>query len=95
MLQVTHVRFSSSGTEHKHITQVRTYNPAKASGKVADYSVEAMVKWLTDPNAQRRAYVCDGSNIVEVQVAKNAKPPYLHTGKDGIASDNLLNLPTF
>jgi len=84
-LQFTHIQ----ETDGK-ITKVRWYN--HSTGEVQTHSTGALITWLQKDKAKHAAYVCDGRNIVQVEVVE-AKPPYLRTVKDGKATDNLATLP--
>lgn len=78
------------GTQHVHIASVKWMNPSSA--KQGTSSRSEMVEWLR--KAANRAYVCDGSSIVDVGVVE-ADPPYIRTYADKKWTNNLLSLPTY
>jgi hypothetical protein len=90
MVQVLYVRVAPSGTDESHITDVRWYNPTTGAMDVA--TTAGMVKFIAQDKG--RAYVCDGSRIVEIEVVA-APTPYIRSQPDITLRKNLLSLPRF
>lgn len=90
MVYITHVRLSTGGHLHEHITDVQWRNPS--NGNTGQSSRQAMVDWINQGNVARvqDAY----GNDISVHVV-NANPPYIQTYADGVWTDNLLALPRF
>lgn len=88
MVQILYVRVGPPGTEERHITDVRWYNPE--TGVSGTTNVEGMVQFIRDTHG--RAYVCNGRRVVDIEWV-NDVPPYIRTKSDGIMNDNLLSLP--
>lgn len=88
---ITHVRLSSGGSKHEHITDVKWLN--SSDNTTGTSTKQAMVDYLEKGN---KAYVKDGSGKVEVLVVDaTPKPKYLRTKADDRWTDNLLSLPRF
>jgi len=90
MVQITYVHMEG-GNSHEHVAKVKWYNPS--TGKTGESTRSEMVQFLSADKGNR-AYVCDGWEIVDIQVV-NANPPYIRTVKDGVVRDNLLNVPRY
>ena len=91
-VEITHVRLSSGGSTHEHITDYRWRS--LEDGEINGSSKPAMVDWLE--NKGGKAYVGSGSSRVSVGVVKPAQGrPYLRTYADGQWTNNLLSLPRF
>ncbi len=90
MVYITHIRLSSTGRSHEHITDVKWRNPS--NGNTGQNTRQQMVDWINQGNIAR---VKDSyGNDINVGVVK-ANPPYLRTYADGVWTDNLLALPQF
>jgi len=91
MIEITAVSFGQARA-HEHITAVLWRSASSSTGHSAR---EAIVAWL-DSSSANRAVVANGSDYVEVAVARTAnQSPYLRTRADGVWTDHLLALPTF
>jgi hypothetical protein len=89
MVYITHIRMSTTGNQHEHITDVKWRNP---SGNTGQNTRQEMVDWINQGNTAR---VKDSyGNDIDVMVV-NANPPYIRTYADGVPTDNLLALPLF
>ena len=88
MVQILYVRVGPPGTEERHITDVRWYNPE--TGVTGTTSVESMVQFIRDKHG--RVYTCNGHRIAEVEWV-NDTIPYIRSKPNAIRSDNLLSLP--
>jgi hypothetical protein len=91
MVYITHVRLSSGGSAHEHITSVQWRN--SNDGKSGSSTKAEMVTWIRDKSGDARVRDARG-NDVSVGVV-DANPPYIRTYADGIWTDNLLALPRF
>jgi hypothetical protein len=90
MVYITHIRMSSGGQRHEHITDVKWRDPS--DGDTNQSSRQQMVDWINKGNTAR---VKDSyGNDINVMVV-NASPPYIRTYADGVPTDNLLALPRF
>jgi hypothetical protein len=90
MVYITHIRLSSGGTRHEHISNVKWRNPN--TGETGQSTREAMVDWI---NRGGDARVRDAAgHDVRVGVVK-ANSPYIRTYADNVWTDNLLALPRF
>lgn len=90
MVYITHIRLSTTGNQHEHITDVKWRNPS--NGNTGQSTRQEMVDWIDKGNI---AHVKDSSgNDINVGVVR-ATPPFLRTYADGVWSDNLLALPSF
>lgn len=87
MIYITHIRLSSEGTDHEHITNVKWHDSVRDERKHC--TTEVMVDYIKKDNA---VYVTDGDNTVRVGVYKDK---YLRTHADGKWTNNLLSLPRF
>ena len=91
MIELTAVSFGQAKA-HEHITAVLWRSASPPAGHSTP---EALVAWL-DSSSANRAVVADGSDHVEVAVARTAnQSPYIRTRADGVWTDHLLALPTF
>lgn len=92
MVQILYVRLAPGGFSEQHITDVRWYNPETGEANVANTAT--MVHFIK--NQGGRAYVCDGSRIVNVQVAGEGGEPYIKAVANPFQPANsLLTLPKF
>ena len=90
-VQITHVRLSSGGSTHEHITDYRSRS--LDDGEVNSSSKPTMVDWIQN---QGKAYVGNGASRVSVGVVKPAHgQPYRRTYAHGQWTNNLLSLPRF
>lgn len=89
MVYITHIRLSTNGKGHEHITHLRWRDPA--TNQVSHSTREDMVVFIRNNGVVR---VQDGRGEVAVQVVE-ASPPYVRTVADGRYTDNLLALPHF
>lgn len=87
MVQIQHVRVGAPGTEERHITDVRWYNPE--SGAMGTTKVAGMVEFIKKGG---RVYTCNGHRITEVEWVDDTVP-YIRSRADQSVSDNLLSLP--
>lgn len=90
MVLITHIRLSSGGHRHEHITDVKWTNPA--TKEVSQSTVAVMVDFIK--NKKGTAKVTDGQRTIDVGVVE-AQPPYIRTYADRVWTDNLLALPKF
>lgn len=86
MRYITHIHLEG-GVLHEHITRLRW----KAGAAAGEASRAEMVQWVRD-GGDARVEIRPGHVKVEVI---DATPPYLRTKANGIATDNLLELPRF
>ena len=87
MVQILQVRVADPGTHESNVTAVKWYNPESGAENVA--TVQAMVDFLRNG----RAYVCNGSEIGEVEIATT---PTVHIRvKPTEKIRSLLSLPRF
>jgi hypothetical protein len=91
MVYVTHIRLSTSGAIHEHITDVQWRNPE--SGETGQSTRATMVDWINNKNGDARVRDNSGHDV-QVGVV-NARPPFIRTYADGVWTDNLLALPRF
>jgi hypothetical protein len=89
-IRFTAIRMSG-GTTHEHIVRLWWVNPA--DGKTGDNSRAELVDWIEKENG--KAYVEDrlGHRVDVYVVTPRYGAKYLRTKKDGVATDNLLELP--
>jgi len=92
---MTTIRFTarrmSGGTKSEHIAALKWIADGETQTK--ESTREVLVDWIKNKGGS--GYVLDSEgNKAWVKVV-DAKPPYLQTEKDGIATDNLLSLPEF
>jgi hypothetical protein len=91
MIQITAVSFADAKA-HEHIAAVLWHSASTPAGHSAS---EAIIAWL-DSSSANRAVVADGSDYIEVAVARTAnRSPYIRTRAGGVWTDHLLGLPTF
>ena len=91
-VQITHIRMSSSGSGHEHITDYRWLS--LADDEVNSSSKATMVDWLD--NKGGTAHVGSGAGRADVgTVHPSHGAPYLRTYADGVWTNNLLSLPRF
>jgi hypothetical protein len=91
VVYITHIRLSSSGHRHEHITEVQWRNPS--SGATGQSTKTTMVDWIQNKSGDARVRDKRGHDT-RVGVVK-ANPPYIRTYADGVWTDNLLALPHF
>ncbi|WP_182378661.1 DUF3892 domain-containing protein [Nocardioides sp. WS12] len=90
-IEITHVRLSSGGSTHEHITDYKWRSDS--DGSVGSSDKPTMVKWVDDGGV---AYVGSAANKVNVGVVRPTQgQPYLRTHADGSWTNNLLSLPRF
>jgi hypothetical protein len=85
MVQITHVRVPEGVTHESQASGVRWYDPQ--SGNVNVANITGMVEFIRNGG---RAYICDGSKIVDVVVANHPVPHIAPAG-----GGSLLALPKF
>ena len=80
MVYITHVRLSSGGNRHEHITDVKWRNPS--DGKTGESSRATMVDWIRNKGGDARVRDNPGHDV-RVRVV-DASPPYIRTFADGV-----------
>lgn len=84
--QITKVRLSANGTRHEHITDLwagQSFTRADVVDRIEKGTDSFFVADTIAP-----------SRTVDVHVV-NASPKYVQTKRDGVLTDNLLQLPRF
>ncbi len=90
-ITITHVRLSTGGSTHHHITDLRWVSDS--DGSTSNITRAALVEWIDKGNV---AHTGSGSTYAKVHTVHPAQGmPYVQTQADGKWSNNLLNLPRF
>lgn len=92
MIYITAVRMSEEHRRHEHITDVRWLD--SQSGKEGKSTREEMIDRI---DGGEQAHVKDeAGHDVEVRVVRpKHADPYIRSFRDGVVTDNLLELPHF
>ena len=90
LIYITHIRTTTPGTRHEHISELRWHNPE--NGSTGHSTTQEIIDWIE----QERVVATVHSNPEDVRLrVVNSVPKYLRTFANGTWTDNLLALPRF
>lgn len=90
MIQVLYIRVPAGGSREADITDVRWYDPQSGNTNVAARA--AMVQFIL---GNGRAYVCNGQDIQDIEVAQENGQLFIRLSPSESGPDGLLSLPRF